>query len=33
MAKIQKITFLGYADAKENDELFKNAYEVARVCA
>ena len=33
MAKIQKITFLGYADAKENDELFKSAYEVARVCA
>jgi len=33
MTKIQKITFLGYADAKENDEVFKQAYEVAKICA
>ena len=33
MTKIQKVTFLGYADAKEGDELFKHAYEVAKLCA
>lgn len=33
MGKIQKITFLGYADAKEGDEPYKNAYEVAKICA
>lgn len=33
MAKIQKITFLGYADAKEADDPFKAAFEVAKLCA
>lgn len=33
MGKIEKVTFLGYADAKEGDELFKEAYEVAKLCA
>ncbi len=33
MPKIQKVTFLGYADAKENDELFRSAFEVGKLCA
>ena len=31
--KIQRVTFLGYADAKENDDPFKAAFEVANLCA
>lgn len=31
--KIERITFLGYADAKAADDPFKAAYEVARLCA
>ncbi len=31
--KIDKVTFLGYADAKEADDPFKAAFEVARLCA
>src|SRR4030065_1240662 len=30
---IQNVPFLGYADAKEADDPFKAAYEVARLCA
>ena len=30
---IQNVTFLGYADAKQADEPFKAAYEVAKLCA
>ena len=30
---IKNVTFLGYADAKEADDPFKAAYEVARLCA
>ena len=33
MPKVQSITFLGYADAKENDEVYKEAFEVAKLCA
>ena len=33
MPVIQKITFLGYADAKEADDPFKAAFEVAKLCA
>lgn len=33
MPRIQKITFLGYADAKEDDPLFKDAFMVAKLCA
>lgn len=33
MTKIQKVTFLGYADAKEGDDLFREVFEVARLCA
>lgn len=33
MAKISNVTFLGYADAKESDEVYKEAFEVARLCA
>mgnify|MGYP001620035365 FL=1 len=33
MPRIEKITFLGYADAKEADDPFKAAFEVARLCA
>ena len=29
---IQNVTFLGYADAKQADDPFKAAYEVARLC-
>jgi len=32
-SKIENITFLGYADAKEKDDPFKAAFEVARLCA
>lgn len=31
--EIERITFLGYADAKEADDPFKSAYEVAALCA
>lgn len=31
--RITKVTFLGYANAKEGDEVYKNAYAVARECA
>ena len=31
--QIERITFLGYADAKEADDPFKAAYEVAALCA
>ena len=30
---IEKVTFLGYADAKEADDPFKAAFEVAALCA
>ena len=30
---IQNVTFLGYADAKQADDPFKAAYEVAKLCA
>ncbi len=30
---IKNVTFLGYADAKEADDPFRAAYEVARLCA
>ena len=33
MPKIQRVTFLGYADAKEADDPFKAAFEVAKLCA
>ncbi|MDO8487646.1 MAG: LOG family protein [Candidatus Curtissbacteria bacterium] len=33
MKKIQKVTFMGYADAKEGDALFKSVFEVAKECA
>lgn len=33
MSKIKNVTFLGYADAKESDDPFKDAFEVARLCA
>lgn len=33
MPKVERITFLGYADAKEADDPFKAAYDVARLCA
>ncbi len=33
MPKIEKITFLGYADAKEADDSFRAAYEIAKLCA
>ena len=32
-ALIQNVAFLGYADAKQADDPFKAAYEVARLCA
>lgn len=31
--KIKNVTFLGYADAKEGDELFRTVFEVAKLCA
>lgn len=31
--RIRKVTFLGYADAIEGDEIYKSAFEVARECA
>lgn len=33
MPRIQNITFLGYADAKEADDPFKAAFDVAKLCA
>ena len=30
---VDKVTFLGYADAKEADDPFKAAFEVAKLCA
>ncbi len=33
MPKIKNITFLGYADSKEGDSLYKSAFEVAKLCA
>lgn len=33
MPKIEKVTFFGYADAKEADDPFKAAFEVAKLCA
>lgn len=33
ISKIENITFLGYADAKEADDPFKAAFEVAALCA
>lgn len=33
MPKIEKITFLGYADAKEVDDPFRAAFEIAKLCA
>lgn len=33
MKRINKITFLGYADAGENDPLYKEVFAVAKVCA
>lgn len=33
ISKIKNITFLGYADAKEVDDPFKAAFEVAKLCA
>ncbi len=33
MSQILNVTFLGYADAKETDDPFVSAYEVAKLCA
>lgn len=33
MLDIKRVTFLGYADAKEGDELFNSAVSVAKLCA
>lgn len=33
MIDIKKVTFLGYADAKEGDELYNTVVEVAKLCA
>lgn len=33
MSKITHVTFLGYADAKEADDPFMSAFEVAKLCA
>src|SRR5437870_4419845 len=33
MGKVKNVTFLGYADAKEADDPFKAAFEVAKLCA
>lgn len=33
MPKIERVTFLGYADAKEADDPFRAAFEVAKLCA
>jgi len=33
VSKIKNITFLGHADAKETDDVFKSAFEIARICA
>lgn len=33
MGKIERVTFLGYADSKEGDSLYRSAFEVAKLCA
>jgi len=33
MPKIKNVAFFGYADAKESEDPFKNAFEVAALCA
>lgn len=33
MTKIQKVTILGYADAAEDEPLYKEVFEVAKLCA
>lgn len=33
MTKIERVAFMGYADAKEDGELYGQAYEVAKLCA
>lgn len=33
LPKLERVTFLGYADAKEADDPFKAAFEVAALCA
>ncbi len=33
MLDIKRVTFLGYADAKEGDELYNSVVEVAKLCA
>lgn len=33
MIDIKKVTFLGYADAKEGDELYNSVVDVAKLCA
>lgn len=33
MLDIKRVTFLGYADAKEDDELFTSVVKVAKLCA
>lgn len=33
MNKIKQVTYLGFADANENDPLYKDAYEVAKFLA
>ncbi|MBI2598968.1 LOG family protein [Candidatus Curtissbacteria bacterium] len=33
MGKIQNVTFLGWADAKEGDSVFQSAFETAKLCA
>lgn len=33
MAQIKNITFLGYADAQESDDLYKTVFSVAQLCA
>ena len=33
MVKIKNVTFLGYADAKEDDDLYKQVFGVAKLCA
>lgn len=33
MPKMEKVTFLGYADTKEGEGLYNEAFEVAKLCA
>lgn len=33
MAKVDKVTFLGYADTREQDPLYKEVFETAKLCA